>query len=279
MFAGIMGNVVGSLYEGTQWQFKDLPLIQKKPFDKYKVLPLFKENNLIREDYFWNQDTLCTLALYSSYINNTEPVKTMVYFCKKYKNKNIVFSKRFNHWIEYPAPYQSSSNAAIVRIGYIPFLTISFQEKISLAFKVTTISHDHQDSFKSIVDFLLLSEQLKDDKKEDNFEKKCIKEYLIKEKFTKTFNELHEESIIEYNALQTLYQACVILLESNNMDEVLRNSFYIGGDSDTLACLACNLASMIYTCPKELLNFSMNTLKEYDELYLLAKNFQHNYWK
>ena len=61
------------------------------------------------------------------------------------------------------------------------------------------------------------------------------------------------------------------------MHEVLVNSFYVGGDSDTLACIACNLASMIYPLDPTLWNYAEKTLTPFTELHNLVSHFQKVY--
>lgn len=277
MLAGIIGDVIGSVYEAQQWQRKDLSLIQSLPFDENLVVPLLKNAKWVRQDYSWTDDTLCTLALYSAYIHKSDPVETMVYLCKKYFNESIGFGKSFNQWLDNPIPYESFGNGAIMRIGFIPFLNLNIQDKIQLGIDYTNISHNHKDSLAAVVDFILLCEWLKDDKKVKNFSKRSIQTMLNKYQYLHSVEDLHKAKSFEINALTTFLQACVIVLESQNMHEVLVNSFYVGGDSDTLACIACNLASMIYPLDPTLWSYAEKTLTPFSELHHLVSHFQKLY--
>lgn len=116
MIAGIIGDIIGSVYEAHQWANKDISLIQSLPFDKAIIKPLFKEAKWVREDYSWTDDTLCTLALYKAFYTNSSPVSTMVELCKKYQNETIGFGRSFEKWLDNPVPYQSYGNGAVMRI-------------------------------------------------------------------------------------------------------------------------------------------------------------------
>lgn len=276
MLAGIIGDVLGSVYEAQQWKIKNLPLIQELPLDINNVTPLFKDIQWVRKDYSWTDDTLCTLSLYHAYINNESPTKSLLHFCNKYKSNEIGFGHAFKQWLNNPVPYGSFGNGALMRIGFIPYLNISLVEQMKLAYEYTAISHNHPDSFDAVTQFVMLSERLKEEKQKDDFSKKSIQKILKAFNYNETVESLHVKFKFELNALTTFLQACVVVLESTSMQDILINSFYVGGDSDTLACIACNLGSMLYENPENLLEFSLNTLKDSPDLYSLVEHFIDN---
>lgn len=277
MIAGIVGDVIGSVYEASQWTRKDLPLIQELPVNKDDVVPCFKNIDFVRTSYKWTDDTMCTLALYSAYINKTDPAKTLQSLCIKYYNESNGFGASFKKWLDNPVPYESFANGSIMRIGFIPHLELSLTEKISLGRQYTEISHNHADSFQAVDDYIVLSELLINCSKNKDFSKECLKDHLEAQDFTSTVESMHEKISFEMNALVTLNQAVRIVYESSSIEEVLRNCFYVGGDADTLACIACNLASHLYETPKEMVSLAMDSLKDYPELYALVEHFSINY--
>lgn len=280
MLAGIIGDVLGSVYEAHQWQRKDLPLILPEPLNQHPhIVPLFKENKWVRQSPSWTDDTLCTLALYSAFLTNTSAKDNLLYFCNKYKAESIGFGGAFMKWLENPVPYQSFGNGSLMRVGFFPFLDIELKEKLTLAYHYTAVSHDHTDSFESVRDFIFIVDKLGNQINEKTKDKSILSYYLTNSKYNKSVESLHQEKKFELNAKQTLLQAIVVVLESNSMEDILRNSFYVGGDSDTLACIACNLASKIYPCPPDILNYSLDTLKPYPELDALTQDFKNKYWK
>lgn len=279
MLAGIIGDTIGSVYEAHQWQKKDLALFQPLPIEgNNNVVPLFKNLKWVRKEYCWTDDTLCTLALYAAYITKGDPAKMLQEYCLKYRSDAIGFGKNFNNWIDNPVPYQSFANGSVMRIGFIPYLDISLAEKLDLGYQYTAISHDHKDSFDAVSGFILLSEALKNEKLKGHFDKLCLKQYLENHNFDKTVESMHVENTFEMNAMQTLLQAVVIVYESSNMEEVYKNCFYVGGDSDTLACIAGNIASHIYNTPNSLCDIAKNTFKEYPNLEKLVNHFEAHYW-
>jgi ADP-ribosylglycohydrolase len=280
MIAGIIGDIIGSVYEAHQWTRKDLELIQPLPVDKTTSIPNFKNMKWVRTNYGWTDDTLCSLGLYSAYINNADPAKTLQEMCLKFSSldDSIGFGASFKEWLKNPVPYESYGNGAIMRIGFIPFLGLSLSEQLALGHEYTAISHNHKDSFQSVQDFIFLFHTLRQDLRHGDLSKSCLKSYLLNQQFSLTVEDMHNENRFELNALYTFCQAVQIVIESSNIEEVLRNTFYVGGDSDTLACIACNLASAIYSVPPEFMKLAELSLATAPELYELTVHFSENYW-
>lgn len=273
MLAGIVGDVIGSVYEAHQWKKYDLELLQPLPINDHPdIKPLFENMKWVRKQYGWTDDTLCTLALYSAYLFKEDPVKSLQDFCNRYADENIGFGKAFKEWLTNPVPYESYGNGSVMRIGFIPYLNLSLNDKLGLGLQYTEISHNHADSFSAVSSFIILCDQLQKTKNKD-----CLKQFLQDYKFDKTVQSMHEENIFEINALQTLLQSVVAVYEAENMEQVLRNTFYIGGDSDTLACIACNIASHIYPLSKELWAIAETSLQPYPELDQLSNTFKKHF--
>jgi ADP-ribosyl-[dinitrogen reductase] hydrolase len=280
MIAGIVGDVLGSVYEAHQWTRSDLALIQHLPFDTQTIVPLFDNLKWVRKNYSWTDDTLCSLALYHAWRERRPATESLLYFCRLYGNETIGFGKAFNAWLDNPVPYQSLGNGALMRLGFLPYLPLSLKDKQQLGYEYTAVSHNHPDSFQAVHDFIYLTHTMAlEDKQDIQAKKDHIARLLAFHEFDKTVQSMHEENIFEMNCLQTLLQSCVIVLESDNMEEVYRNSFYVGGDSDTLACIAGNIASWLFTLPENHLDFAFKTLEPFEDLHELANHFKTHYWK
>lgn len=278
MIGGIIGDVIGSVYEAHQWVSKDLPLIQTLPVDKTINIPNFKDTKWVRTNYGWTDDTLCTLGLYKAYIEKTDFAKTLQDVCVRNMNDSIGFGKNFKLWLDDIEPYNSYANGSIMRIGFIPFLPLSLSQKLTLGYEVTKISHNHLNSYQAVQDYITLCHALKEDLRYKDTSKQCLKTYLQNQEFDLTVEDMHEENRFELNAVYTLCQAVSIVYESNTFEEVLRNTFYVGGDSDTLATIACNIASIIYPIPEELMNTAEIAMATNKELYDLVVHFSEKYW-
>ncbi len=270
MIGGIIGDVLGSVYEAYQWKHKNQPLIITNPVSEMTdVIPLFKDLKWVRRTQYWTDDTLCTLGLYNAYINNLNPSTGLADFCNKYKNQSTGFGKNFEEWLNNPESTGNSyGNGAIMRLGFIPNLNITLPEKLKLAQAYTRITHNHTDSLTAVKDLILIAEVLKLTK-----DKKYILDYLEAYNIQETVESYHTQFKFELNVQKTLHQVMVILNESTSFEDVMRNCFYVGGDSDTLACIAGNLAALLYEIPDYLIQFTMKCFITESELLNLIDHF------
>lgn len=276
MLGGIIGDVIGSVYEGRQWIRKDLKMLQKLPLNDNIVVPVLKNTDWCRKHYGWTDDTLCTLGLYKAYINKTDYTKTLQEFCQNKMNEHTGFGKAFKNWLKDTKPYNSYANGAIMRIGFIPFLTeLSLQEKLVLGYNMTKISHNHIDSYNAVNNYIVICDELTVQFKKGIKHKKFLKDFLIKNKFKKTIEDMHKEKSFEINALTTLYQSIAIVYESKSFEEALRNSFYVGGDSDTIATIVGNISSLIYEIPNDAYKIIDIALRNDPEMKELVNHFKN----
>lgn len=61
---------------------------------------------------------------------------------------------------------------------------------------------------------------------------------------------------------QTVPEAIVAFLESTGFEDALRNAVFLGGDSDTLACITGGIAEAFYGMPQELRAETLKRLPE-----------------
>ena len=161
MIAGIIGDTVGSVYEAHQWQTKDLPLFAIEPVaTNPQIKALFKEAKWVRPEPDWTDDTLCNLALFSAYQNKKDIQESLLHFCNKYKSEARGFGGSFMKWLDNPVPYESYANGSIMRVGFIPFLPLTLEEKLQFGYDCTAVSHNHPDSFDAVHDFIMMVDKM-----------------------------------------------------------------------------------------------------------------------
>ena len=268
MIGGIIGDIIGSVYEGKQWDKRDLPLFQPFPFSD--VSDVLKNTKWVRTTPGWTDDSLCTLALFSAYINKRSPVDELVRLCKKNATESTGFGGNFTKWLDNPVPYGSYANGSIMRIGFINHLDLTRQEKLDLVYDYTIISHNHDDSIKAVLDFVILIEEIKHLPLEEK--KAAISSYLKAVEWNETVETLHNKKSFDMNALVTFKQALTIVLESNSFEEVMKLSCYVGGDTDTIACVAGNIAEHLWAIPTDLFNYMFDIFytNKVDEMELFG---------
>lgn len=234
MIKGFIGDYIGSYFEGMQWVSKEGNFFDlNTPINK--ILPDPIDGRTVQGI---TDDTVCTLGLYKAYLEGArgfEAAKILADFCKEHID--IGFGGGFKKWIENPIPYESYANGCIMRLGFLKYVPI--EERFELALNYTNISHNHPESIEAVTDYVSLMN-----------DKSILSDLMEKRGVVKSVEDYHNDAKFVISAKGTFNQVLAILNESSSFEDILHNCLYIGGDTDTLACIACSLSD--YDVPEYL---------------------------
>ena len=260
MIGAIIGDVIGSFYEGK---------IKKA---KSKNFELFTPYSICTDD------TIMTIAVGQALVNTyqekeiliiqKELIKEMQKFGQIYPYSR--YGKQFSHWLreENPKPYNSFGNGSGMRVSSVAWLYDNLEDINKYAEITASVSHNHPEGIKgacAIASAIYLARQ--------NKTKEEIKKY-IEDKFKYTF-----EPISEIRKWHTFNETCQVtvpiaiqaFLEGKDFEDVLINAIYVGGDTDTIACMACSIAEAYYKIPDKFLEFCYPKIAL--DLKIALKNF------
>ena len=231
MLGAIIGDIVGSVYE---WQ----PI-------KTKDFPFFKD------DCFFTDDSVCTIAVADMLLHNLPPAETMQRWCRRYPGHS--YGGNFGDWIytDPPEPYNSFGNGAAMRVSPAAFLNRSdLDAVISAADSVTEITHNHPEGMKgarATTHAIWLAFQ---GERSEDIRQVIASEYDYD--LTQTVDDIRPSYAFNEICQETVPQAITCALESISFEEAIRNAISLGGDADTLAAIAGPIAEAMHGIPSEL---------------------------
>ena len=243
MYGAILGDIIGSPYEFDQNNIKT------KDFELFSGRSEFTD------------DSIMTLAVAEALMNcgtdaDEETMKkALIESMKKYGRRYPFagYGANFSMWLDKddPKPYNSFGNGSAMRVSAAAWLCQEDLRKMLRVAAVTAeVSHNHPEGIKGAqatasVIFMALHGVSKEE---------------IKATVTKTFGyDLsrtcdmirptyhHVESCQE-----TVPEAITAFLEGESFEDVIRLAVSLGGDSDTLACIAGSMAEAFYGVPEDL---------------------------
>lgn len=274
MLGAIIGDVVGSYYEVLE--VKEIKNGHRSYEERIKILdqntPLFTENSSVTDD------SILTFAIYKAIKENKPYEEMLKYYAKKEIDlgKDMYgrsrFGKGFVEWVNGNTEGTSYGNGASMRISPVGYLFDTLEEVKQESYKATIPSHNHEESILcaeavSTSIFLL----------RNGISKEELKEYIEKNYFKLDYDleDLRKNYKFSSKSINSVPQAIFTFLESNSFEETIRNAISIGGDTDTIACIAGSLAESYYGIPQELLEQVKPYLKDYmKELLDKVKVFQ-----
>lgn len=274
MLGAIIGDVVGSYYEVLE--VKEIKNGHRSYEERIKILdqntPLFTNNSSVTDD------SILTFAIFKAIKENKPYEEMLKYYAKEEIDlgKDMYgrsrFGKGFVEWVNGNTQGTSYGNGASMRISPVGYLFDTLEEVKQETYKATIPSHNHEESILcaeavSTSIFLLRNGMSKEE----------LKEYIEKNYFKLDYDleDLRRNYKFSSKSINSVPQAIFAFLESNSFEETIRNAISIGGDTDTIACIAGSLAESYYGIPEDLLEQVKPYLKDYmKELLDKEKVFQ-----
>lgn len=236
MIGAIFGDIAGSVYEfgnTRDYNFEMLPEGSRPTDDSCMTLAV--ANALL--DTLGKDDETIRKAV----------VTYMQAIGRRYPHAG--YGGRFREWLasDDPQPYNSYGNGSGMRVSSVGWLYSTMEETLHVAKLTAEVTHNHPEGIKgaqAVAAAIYLART--------GAEKDQIKTF-IEETFSYDLNRTLEEIKPEYrfyvDCMRSVPEAIIAFLEGNDFEDVIRKAISLGGDSDTIACMAGGIAEAYYGLP------------------------------
>lgn len=224
MIGAIAGDMIGSVYEGDPIKTKDF--------------------GLFAADADFTDDTVLTVAVAEVLLTGGDYTETFKRYFRRYPNRG--FGASFYHWARSadPLPYGSFGNGAAMRVSPIGWAFDSLETVLEEAKRSAAVSHNHPEGIKgaqatAAAVFLARSGAGKDE----------IKRYVESTfgyDLHRTLGAIRPHYHFDVSCQGSVPEAILCFLEAKDYEDAVRNAVSLGGDSDTMACIAGGIAEAFY---------------------------------
>ncbi len=224
MEGAIIGDIIGSVYEVNNPGTVDFEL--------------FIASSHVSDD------SVLTVAVADALMNNKSFFDSYRYWGRQYPEAG--YGKFFKEWLfsDTNDTGKSFGNGAAMRVSPVGWLFDSLEEVLAVAEQSALPTHHHPEAIKgaqAIASAVFLARQ--------KHTKSEIKRY-IETRFgymlDKDLAWLRAHYQFDSTAPGSVPEAIFIFLVSNHYEETIRNAISIGGDTDTIACMAGGIAEAYY---------------------------------
>jgi ADP-ribosylglycohydrolase len=252
----VIGDIVGSVYEFNNYRAKD--------FD-----PFF------RDDTFFTDDTVCTVAVADALINHIDPAVALRSWGRKYWD-NGGWGMRFAEWLgsDDQGPYNSYGNGAGMRVSPAGLLARSVDEARMLSDMVTGVTHNHPEGMRGAAATAVAIYLARQKMAAGDIRKEIVAAFGYD--LSMSVDEIRPGYRYNERAVDTVPQALTCALEATDFEDAIRNAISIGGDSDTIAAIAGGLAEALFGIPEDIARTAWGKIptdmqKVLTELYAMAE--------
>ena len=237
MYGAIAGDIIGSPYEFDRG-------------DKTKDFPLFSR------DSDFTDDSVMTIAVAEALMDtlgqDDNVIKTALVDSMQKWGHNYPYAgygTRFNHWLrtKNPKPYGSFGNGSAMRVSAAGWLYDTLEGTRHIARLTAEVTHNHPEGIKgaeATAAAIYLSRT--------GSSKEEIKAYIINEfgyDLFRTCDEIRPSYHHVESCQQTVPEAITAFMEGTDFEDVIRTAVSLGGDCDTLTCIAGSMAEAFYGMP------------------------------
>ena len=242
MIGAIMGDMIGAPYE-----------FDRSP--KTKEFPLFSRGSKFTDDSVMT--VAVAEALMDTIGKSDDEIKdALVASMQKWGHKypNAGYGGMFYRWLrkKNPQPYGSFGNGSAMRVSSAGWLYDTLEETRHMARLTAEVTHNHPEGIKGAeatasAIFLARNGSTKEE----------IKEYIISEfgyDLSRTCDEIRPGYYHVETCQQTVPEAITAFMEGTDFEDVIRTAVSLGGDCDTLTCIAGGMAEAMYDIPEDMAN-------------------------
>ena len=224
MIGAIIGDVIGSVYEFNNHRSKEFPLFQAS------------------SDF--TDDSVLTFATAKVLLDGGDYAATYQQFARAYPHRG--YGGRFSRWIKLddPKPYDSFGNGSAMRIAPIGFAFADAETTLEEAKRSAEVTHNHPEGIKGAQAVALAIWMARQG------EGKAAIRHAIEKQFgydlIRDCDFIRQVNKFDETCQGSVPEAITCFLESVDFEDCIRLSISIGGDSDTIACIAGGIAQAYY---------------------------------
>ena len=242
MYGAILGDIIGSPYEfnSHNYKAKDFPLLSTRShFTDDSVMTLAVAEAFMRAGLDADDESI-TNSLF----------RVMPEIGKRYPRCG--YGGMFMHWIMSgkAEPYNSFGNGSAMRVSSVAWLYNDMEAVRRAARLSAEVSHNHPEGVKgaeSVASAIFLART--------RHKKEEIKKYIIDEfgyDLSRTCDDIRPDYHMDETCQGSVPEAITAFLEGSDFEDVVRTAVSLGGDSDTIACMAGAIAEGFYGVPEDL---------------------------
>jgi ADP-ribosylglycohydrolase len=231
MLGAIAGDVIGSVHENTGIKSKDFPLFTRRSR--------------------FTDDTVLTIAVADCLLHGRDYIDAFHDYFEAYPEAG--FGGRFFFWAgaRIREPYNSWGNGSAMRVSPVAYAFDTLEDVLAAAKRTAEVTHNHEHGIngaQAVAAAVFLARTGSSKEQIRQFIEERFEYYL-----DETLEDIRPTYQIDISCQGSVPQSIIAFLESTSLEDAIRNAISLGGDADTMACIAGAIAEPFYGgVPKEI---------------------------
>ncbi len=226
MLGAIVGDVVGSIYEHRNIKTKDFPLFGR--------------------GCRFTDDTVCTVAVADCLVNHGDFAEYLRRYVRVHPTRG--YGTMFLEWaMTDMGPYGSWGNGSAMRVSPVAHVAREETELLALAEASSAVTHSHAEAIAGAQAVALTMWRVKSGMPIPEVRGEVSDRFGYD--LSQTVDQIRSWYRFDVSSKGTVPQAIACALEARDFEDAVRNAISIGGDSDTIGCIAGGIAELMFGVP------------------------------
>ena len=224
MIGAIAGDIIGSVFE-------------RHPI-KTTSFPLFSKSSRFTDD------TVLTLAIADAILNKTDYTTALKTYGRKYPYAGYGMS--FYSWMLSPQtkPYNSWGNGSAMRVSPVGFAFDSTEAVLREAERTAIVTHNHPEGIKGAQATALAVYLARRAADKQEIRRQISRRFSYN--LDLSLDEIRPNYSFDISCQGSVPESIIAFLESRDFEDAVRLAISLGGDSDTMGCIAGGIAHAYY---------------------------------
>lgn len=224
MLGAIAGDVIGSVHEGAGTQTKDFPLF-------------------VRRSRF-TDDTVLTTAVADTLLTNRGYVEAYHDFYYDYPLAG--YGGQFITWAHerHQDPYYSWGNGSAMRVSPVGHAFETMDETLQEAKRSASVTHNHPEGIRGAQSVAAAVFLARKGASKDDIRREIVERFQYN--LSESLDEIRPRYSFDVSCQGSVPQSIIAFLKSTDYEDAVRNAISLGGDADTMACIAGAIAEPFY---------------------------------
>ena len=225
MIGAIAGDMIGSVFEHD-------PI-------KTTTFPLFADSSRFTDD------TVLSVAIADAILNQRDYGTALKNFGRRYPAAGYGMS--FLRWTQSSInrPYYSWGNGSAMRVSPVGFAFDTVEDVLREAEKTAAVTHNHPEGIKGAQATALAILFARQGAAKSEIRRQI--QHRFHYDLDRSLDEIRPGYIFDVSCQGSVPESILAFLESEDFEDAIRLAISLGGDSDTMGCIAGGIAQAYYS--------------------------------
>ena len=224
MLGAIAGDIIGSVFEWNAIKTTEFPLFSA--------------------DSTFTDDTVLTIATADAILHQRDYAANYKRFGRAYPHAG--YGGTFRAWLANndSAPYNSWGNGSAMRVSPIGFAYDPLEAVLTEAANSAMVTHNHPEGVKGAQATAAAIFWARNGLSKTEIRREITARFQYR--LDMTLAEIRPSYSFDVSCQGSVPQSILAFLESDSVESAIRNAVSLGGDADTMACIAGGIAHAFY---------------------------------